>query len=196
MNLDNKFKVLVSDCPWQYSNFRESRHGAAEAKYATMPLEELKKIPVQKWLDKDCIHFMWATWPHLAASLELMTAWGFEYKTGLPWVKTVNDKIRSGIGFFTRSASELLLIGVKGHPQRKLEKSETPVGLLMGEDEVFYAPIGKHSKKPENIQDWIGRAYDGPKLELFATRERQDWVCLGSSVGWVLSERGAEKIID
>jgi len=159
-----------------------------------MELKDLKKIPVYDWASTDCIHFMWATWPHLANAIELMEAWGFKYKTGFPWIKTVNTNIRSGLGFFTRSVSELLLIGTKGSPKRLTSKKETPLGLLIEEDRVFYAPIGRHSKKPEAFQDWVEKTYSGPFLEIFATRNRSNWTCWGYSTGFELSEKGIKKL--
>jgi site-specific DNA-methyltransferase (adenine-specific) len=189
-----KYGVILSDCPWRYRNFKEASNGAAAAHYQTMELEDLKKIPVSSWAAENCIHFMWTTWPHLAPAIDLMKIWGFEYKTGLPWIKTVNTSIRSGIGFFTRSVSELLLIGTKGNPARLTARNQTPVGLLVEEDRVFYAPIGKHSKKPEELQDWIEKTYSGPMLEIFSTRDRPAWTCWGYSTGYKLSEVGVTQV--
>lgn len=104
-------------------------------------------------------------------------------------------KIRRGIGFWTQSASEIVIIAVKGNPKRRDARDETLIGLLHGEDRVFYHPIQEHSKKPEDIQSWLERRADGPYLELFATRERENWTCIGYNTGFRLTENGAEPFI-
>lgn len=107
-------------------------------------------------------------------------------------VANVAIKIRRGIGFWSQSASEMVLIGVRGTPKRRDRREDTPIGLLIGEDKQFYHPIGKHSEKPEDIQDWLERKFDGPYLELYATRERTNWDCWGFNTGFKLTPEGVE----
>lgn len=109
-------------------------------------------------------------------------------------VARIKVLVRRGVGFWTQSASEMLLIGRRGAPKRKGGREDNEIGLLVGEDRVFYHPIGKHSKKPEDIQSWLEKEFDGPRLELFARRERDGWACIGLDTGWILSARGMERI--
>ena len=106
----------------------------------------------------------------------------------------VHEKVRRGIGFWTQSASEVILIGVRGDPRRRTKRTETPIGLLTGEPRQFWHAIGKHSQKPEGIQDWVEMNFDGPYLELYGRRERPGWTVWGDEVGFLLSERGVERI--
>jgi N6-adenosine-specific RNA methylase IME4 len=41
---------------------------------------------------------------------------------------------------------------------------------------------GKHSAKPERFYDTVERVSPGPFLELFARRQRPDWVCWGNEI--------------
>lgn len=198
----NKYSTIVSDPCWQYSNWTTKAQGAAAAHYQTMTLNELKKIPVDTWQADNCIHFMWCTLPKIPEGIELLNAWGLDYVTSIPWVKTLPNSgdIRRGIGFWTMTCVELLLIGRKGVVKR--DRKDPVIGLLFDnmqtiEDKlskIFYAPIQGHSKKDESVQTWIERSLSGPYLELFSTRERDNWTTWGYSTGYSLSERGVEKI--
>ena len=191
------YRVIVADPPWAYRNFSDSAHGAAIHHYHTMSFEAMAEIPVASFAAEDAVLAMWATWPKLDEAIALLRAWGFKYVTGLPWVKTNPGagEIRRGIGFWTMSASELVLIGTQGEPKRGKGAlggmgTTKVIGLLVGEPRVFYAPIRGHSSKPEEMQDWLAGQFPGPYLELFARRERPGWVCWGTDLGFKLSATG------
>ena len=83
------------------------------------------KDTIKKISEKDCILFLWVTFPCLRDGLEVMREWGFEYKTcGFNWVKR-NKKSDSwffGLGHWTRANSELCLIGKKAQLKGNLIK--------------------------------------------------------------------------
>jgi N6-adenosine-specific RNA methylase IME4 len=194
MKVETKYKVILADPAWSFRNYKKAAHGAPQ--YPTMSVEEMGKIPVRTWADKNCLLLMWCTWPMMPQGVDLMRAWGFNYVTGFPWIKTVPNSgtIRCGIGFWTQSTSEFIMIGRCG----KVSANRTDVrrGLLHGEDRQFYGPINKHSSKPEDIQDWIEARYPGPYLELFARRNRPEWDCWGYDTGYALTENGVNQIVD
>jgi N6-adenosine-specific RNA methylase IME4 len=81
----SKYSVLYADPAWNYGG-RTQHNGvsavkSAEDHYNTMTLQQLKEIKIQEKTEKDAILFLWTSSPHLAQALELMNAWGFEYKT-------------------------------------------------------------------------------------------------------------------
>ena len=136
--------------------------GGAERHYKTTENSELCNIDVQSVCDDDCVIFMWATFPKIKEALELMSAWGFEYKTNaFTWVKKnkIKDSWFWGMGRWTRSNAEICLLGVKGKPKR----------IGMGVHSVIDAPVMKHSKKPDIVRDKIIELMgDIPRLEMFA----------------------------
>ena len=169
LDTGKRYSVIYADPPWQYSNsgFNES----AESQYATMPTEDICKMSeqVEKWATPETVLFLWATNPMLPDALKVMSAWGFEYKTNMAWIK---DKGR-GKGWFLKSKHELLLIAVKKntpHPQ------ERP-------DSCFEAERGTvHSKKPEMVYEIIESMYPGNKIELFARNSRIGWESWGNEL--------------
>lgn len=198
-----KFDVVLADPPWRYKNFSDAVHGAAFAHYDGMSVEELSALPVSSWASRDSYLVLWATWPKLDEALQVIGAWGFEYVTGWPWVKTTPSEgtIRRGVGFHAMSASEVLLVARRGMPTRRRDyerglgggRRDNVMGLLVGTPRVFYAPIGRHSKKPLEVQDWVEGVFGERRLELFARREREGWTCWGNELGWSLSSRGLER---
>jgi N6-adenosine-specific RNA methylase IME4 len=161
----NRFAVIAADPPWQYSNSGFST--SAEAHYPTMPTEDIAAMPVADYTTTNAVLFLWATNPLLPDALQVMAAWGFEYKTNMVWVK--NSHVA---GFYVYGQHELLLIGVKG--------SAIPDYVAPS---VIQAPADQHSAKPDEAYSIIEKMYPhGPYLELFARKERPGWAVFGNEV--------------
>ena len=109
-----------------------------------------------------------------------MESWGFKYKTyGFNWIKlNKNGKPFFGIGHYTKSNSELCLIGIKGK------------GLMILDDtisQIIMTEKDKHSKKPDKIPELIIRLVGDKKMkgELFARKKRDGWEVYGDEVNEV-----------
>ncbi len=189
------FRCILADPPWSYANWSDAAHGAARSAYECATNEEVYALRpvIDQWAADDSVLLLWGTWPKLPEALACMEAWGFEFKTAAPWVKThpPSEKIRTGIGFWWQGASEVLLVGTRGSPKPK----RLPIiAFLSGDERQFYAPPGgKHSVKPD-VQSWIEQKVAGPYLELFATRERPGWVCVGLSLGLRITPGGVIRV--
>ena len=173
----DKYKVVLSDCPWAFTTYSsKGKEKAPEKHYSTMSLEDIKALPVSSVMLKDAVHYEWVYNPMLPQGLEVMDAWGFEYKTlAFNWRKlTVTGKEAFGLGYFTRAASELCFLGTKGKPGRP--KKPWNVRQLVN------AEVKEHSQKPECVYERIEAMYDGPYLELFARNERPGWDSFGNEV--------------
>lgn len=192
--MEVRYQVIIADPPWAY-RVGGGVHGDVDEQYTVMPYASIAAIPVREFAADNAVLAMWGTWPKLNEGVALMAAWGFEYVTGFPWVKTMPaaGTIRRGIGFWTMSASELVLIGRRGEP-KKAGKPAPVMGLLIGEDRQFYAPAREHSRKPYGIHDWLAEMFNGPYLELFARRERPGWSTWGGDTGFHLSASGVERV--
>ena len=141
-----KYKIIYADPPWRYA--RSKVQGAAEKHYPTMSIEELCALPVKEIADKDCILFLWATFPQLKEALQLIKAWGFTYKSvAFVWLKQ-NRKSPTwfyGLGFWTRGNAEICLLATKGHPKRQSNKVH----------QFIISPVEQHSKKPDITREKI-----------------------------------------
>jgi len=163
---NKKYNVILADPPWSYNDKMKMKgvHGmirGAESFYKTMPLENIKNLPIQNITDDNCVLFLWVTMPLLQEGLDVIKAWNFKYKTcGFTWVKTTKtNKIHCGMGHYTRGNAELCLIGVKG----KLERMDKSIS------QIVMSKIKRHSEKPAEVRNRIVTLMgDLPRIELFA----------------------------
>jgi N6-adenosine-specific RNA methylase IME4 len=166
-----KFAVLYADPPWRYENPpMGGNNRSIENHYPTMTLEEICALPVGDIAHENAVLFMWATSPKLAECMQVITAWGFVYRTDMVWVK---DKI--GMGYHAREKHETLLIAKRG------ELPPPPVEARP--DSVLCFPRLEHSAKPPEYYDVLDRMYpDVRKLELFgrAPEDRALWSTWGN----------------
>lgn len=175
--MGKKYKIIYADPPWQYRVYSKKGQGrSAENHYHTMNIKDIMALPVDKIADKDCILFLWITFPCLKEGIEVMERWGFKYKTcGFNWVKRNKKKNTyfMGLGFWTRSNSEVCLIGTKGQPKR-VSKSVS---------QICDARIMEHSKKPAEIRERIVELCgELPRVELFARDKVKGWDSLGDEI--------------
>lgn len=148
----------------------------------------------------DAYLFLWATAPRLPAAFQVYSAWGFRYATiHSCWVKVypkrwdelknaddVDGAIFRGPGRYSPSNVELLLLGVRGRCWHPAEGFKPRQVILAPHPRDPLTGKIRHSRKPECFQDdidrWLRPHAEGPFLELFATRERPGWTCLGHAL--------------
>jgi len=180
--MNKKYQIIYADPPWSYKVWSEDKkvaQGTAKAHYSTMKIEDICNLKVNEITDKDCKLFLWATPPCLKEALEVMKAWGFEYKTIVfCWIKT-NPKSGTpffGIGHWTASNCEIVLAGLKkGGVLNRQSKSIS---------QIVMSPRGNHSCKPSIIRNKIVELCgDVPRIELFA-RKPQTLIEDPSWKGW------------
>src|SRR3990167_8681069 len=160
-----KYQIIYADPPWSYFNGGVPQ-GGVDAHYQTMSLEEIKALRIEEIADMPSVLLLWATFPHLPEALEVMKAWGFEYKTlGFSWIKTnTNGTPFFGIGYYAKSNCEVCLLGVRGNAHT-LVKSNSVSSVIMH-------PKTKHSKKPDIIRKKIVELFGNiPRIELFARND-------------------------
>ncbi len=171
------YNIIYADPPWQYSKNADTQNTRdVEFHYDTMPTKDICKIPVRELAANNSILFMWATFPKLQDGLDVIKAWGFEYKTcAFVWVKK-NKKAQTpfwGMGSWTRSNAEICLLATKGKPKRNRADIH----------QLIYAPIEVHSKKPnETRKHIISLCGDLPRIELFSRQAPMGWDYYGNGV--------------
>ncbi len=173
-----KYQVIYADPPWSFSNKNTggSMISGASAKYPTMTLDDICKLPVGELADENCVLFMWWVASQPEEAIKVAKAWGFTIKTmsGFNWVKQTNSgKLDFGMGFWTRAGSELCMIAVKGNPKR----------VNAGVRSVVLDVNSKHSKKPNSIRKSIETLMgDVNRVELFARDYYDGWDVWGNEV--------------
>lgn len=157
------FRVIYADPPWSWqARSRKGEGRSARAHYDTMSLADIKRMFNPDWPAGDCVLLLWQLNSMPLAAHEVITAWGFEYRTvAFTWAK---QTLRSGawhfgLGYWTRQNTERCLLAVRGRPQR----------LSRSVPELVAAPVTGHSRKPPEIYPLIEALLPGPYLELFSS---------------------------
>ena len=190
-----KYNIIYADPPWKYWGGRVK--GAGIKHYPVMELKDICRLPVNEIAADDSVLFLWTTFPKIYEALEVITAWGFEYKTvAFVWVKQTksggdwfmvlqflsqSSKTRfaafavgkSARGYWTRSNAEICLLATKGKPVR----------FSKAVHQLIISPVEQHSKKPDVTRDKIVElAGNLPRVELFARQKARGWDVWGNEV--------------
>lgn len=171
-----RYGVVYADPPWLFENWSKAgEHKSPDRHYDCLTLDALKALPVGHLASRNCMLFMWATFPILPDALELMGAWGFRYVTGGAWHKTTTTgKTAFGTGYVLRSAAELFLVGAMGQPSY----------VSNSERNLIMAVRREHSRKPDQAYGIIENLCpDVPKVELFSRTDRHGWDSWGDQLG-------------
>lgn len=172
-----KFATIYADPPWRFQN-RTGKVAPENKKlnrYETMDLEAIKAMPVSEIAANKSHLYLWVPNALLPEGLEVMKAWGFEYKGNIVWEKVRKDGMPDGrgVGFYFRNVTELLLFGIKGDNNRTLAPARSQVNLIR-------TMKREHSRKPDEIIPIIEACSPGPFIELFARGDREGWAMWGN----------------
>lgn len=177
---DKKFKIIYADPPWTYGNFSNAGRRYHQPKFSITPytgmtIDAIKELPVREIAEDDAVLLMWITYPCLNWAMDVIKAWGFEYKTvAFTWVK----RNRSGIGFFmglgnyTRANAEICLLATRGKGVKVIDRTIP---------QICDSPLTTHSKKPDVIRSRIVKLFgDLQRIELFARTRIHGWDVWGN----------------
>lgn len=174
---EQKFRTILADPPWQFQN--RTGKMAPEHKrlnrYGTMKLDEIKALPVAQVCESTAHCYLWVPNALLPDGLEVLKAWGFEYKSNLVWHKIRKDggPDGRGVGFYFRNVTELILFGVRGKNARTLAPGRRQVNFIATQKR-------EHSRKPDEAYGLIEACSPGPFLEMFARGSREGWATWGN----------------
>ncbi|PIU08214.1 MAG: hypothetical protein COT28_03610 [Methylobacterium sp. CG08_land_8_20_14_0_20_71_15] len=163
--MEGRFRTLILDPPWEDESVSE----AQRPPYATMPLEEIRALPVPAWADDPCHLYLWIPNNFLGVGFDLIRGWDFEYKTALTW-----EKPEFTGGRYFRTNTEHILFAVRGG----LMTRSLSIGTR------FPGPMGElHSEKPDSFYRIVEAASYPPFGEAFQRRARPGFTNLYAPIG-------------
>lgn len=172
-----RFGTILADPPWQFQNRtgKVAPEHKRLSRYGTLTLDDIKALPVATAAENVAHLYMWVPNALLPDGLEVMKAWGFNYRSNIVWHKLRKDggSDGRGVGFYFRNVTELLLFGIRGKNARTLQPGRTQVNYIGTRKR-------EHSRKPDEQYDLIEACSPGPFLELFARGERPRWTVWGN----------------
>lgn len=191
-----EYGAILADPPWRFSN--RTGKVAPEHKrlnrYETLSLEEIKSIPVAEVAAEKSHLYLWVPNALLPEGMEVLKAWGFEYKTNLIWHKVRKDggPDGRGVGFYFRNTTEIVLFGTRGS-MRTLAPGRSQVNIIKSQKQ-------EHSRKPDELYHIIEACSPGPYLEIFARGTRPGWFVFGDQaeeyeIDWSTYTRNSNKAL-
>jgi len=191
----NTYNTILADPPWRFQN--RTGKMAPEHKrlnrYQTLLLNEIKEIPVQSVAGQNSHLYLWVPNALLKDGLEVMEAWGFQYKSNIIWHKVRKDggPDGRGVGFYFRNTTEIILFGIRGS-LRTLAPGRSQVNIIRTRKQ-------EHSRKPDELYQIIENCSPGEYLELFARGARKNWDVFGNQAteeyepDWATYEHNSSK---
>jgi N6-adenosine-specific RNA methylase IME4 len=156
--------LVIADPPWLFA-LRSSagEEKSPQAQYDCMTLEAIKALPVGHLVGCDSWLLLWATAPLLPQAIEVMHAWGFQYRTRFAWRKTTaRGKVRMGPGYVVRTMHEDILVGAIGQPS-----------YARAFPSIFDGLAREHSRKPDAFYHLVERfAPAARRVDLFSRQSR------------------------
>ena len=170
-----RYEMIMADCPWTFANWsQKGEEKNASSQYDCMSLEDIKAMPIADIATPDSVLWLWATNPMLPQAFEVMSAWGFTFKTAGHWSKKTSKGNQAfGTGYILRSAGEPFLIGTIGKPKTARNIRS-----------VIEGPVREHSRKPDEAFEAAERMMpDAKRIEIFSRQERPGWDAFGNEIG-------------
>jgi N6-adenosine-specific RNA methylase IME4 len=163
---------------------------APQAHYACIDMEDLKRFPVGKLARPNCVLLLWCWWPFAAIGthVELFKSWGFEGKTGFPWLKrTKHGKVHFGPGYIVRECTEMVFVATRGKPAWDDSFCAKTRGLVDTDDTaqagIIDAAAREHSRKPDDIYRIAeGFMPHARRIDVFGRERRSGWDVWGNEV--------------
>ncbi len=172
-----KFGTVLADPPWQFINRtgKVAPEHKRLSRYGTMGVADICRLPVSELVAETSHLYLWVPNALLPEGLQVLSAWGFAYKTNIVWHKVRRDGEPDGrgVGFYFRNTTELLLFGTRGKNARTLSPGRRQVNVLRTRKR-------EHSRKPDETYGIIESCSFGPFLELFARGSRLGWTAWGN----------------
>jgi N6-adenosine-specific RNA methylase IME4 len=171
------FATILADPPWQFINRtgKVAPEHRRLSRYGTMELPVIKALPIGSACAPTAHLYLWVPNAMLPEGIEVMRAWGFQYKSNIVWHKVRKDggSDGRGVGFYFRNVTELILFGTRGKNARTLAPGRSQVNYISSRKR-------EHSRKPDEQYPLIESCSPGPYLELFGRGVRTGWTTWGN----------------
>lgn len=174
-----KYRTIVADPPWDHSRGTGvsygdlandgNEHGPKRytgLPYAHLDIEGIRSLPVDALAERDAHLYLWTTNQYLRQAYGVAEAWGFAVVKPLIWCK-------APMGFMGApytSSVEFCLFCRRGSLPALTRAGRQWWEWKRGERSDY-----GHSAKPEAFLDIVEQVSPGPRLELFARRQRLGW---------------------
>ncbi len=168
---EGKFACIVIDPPWPMQKVeRTERPNQGKAlDYPIMSLEAIQALPVSYMAAEDTHVFLWTTHKFLPDALNILDGWGARYVCTFVWHKPGGFQPQG----LPQYNCEFVLYGRIGNPTFQDTKDFST---------CFNGERHGHSVKPDEFYAMLARVCAGPRLDMFARQQREDFEVWGNEV--------------
>jgi N6-adenosine-specific RNA methylase IME4 len=180
------YRCIVADPPWPFRDRLPGKGRGAVKHYKIMSIDAICAFALPP-IDNDALLFLWKVGAMPEEALRVVRAWGFVPKGEIIWVKThekpdgtiqtfaaTGDGLEMGMGHYVRYAHETCIVALRRRGRPKIQDHAVR--------SVFFAPIGRHSEKPEIFYQQVRRLALGPRAELFTRAPHDGFDAYGDQV--------------
>lgn len=167
---EGQYRCIVMDPPWPMEKIERDVRPAqgAQLDYPTMTLGEIRALPIPSLATEvGCHLYLWTPQKFLPDALALVEAWGFRYQCLMTWVKPTGMTPFS----WMYNTEHVVFARMGDLPLQK-----------HGQKLSFEAASPGHSIKPDVFYYRVMAASPGPRLDMFARREREGFTCWGDEL--------------
>lgn len=166
-------RVVVADPPWCFDDKLPGEGRGADKHYPTLSVDEICDFYAPYDTGDAQYLFLWRVSSMVEEAYQVVRAWGFVPKTELVWVKkTATGKRWFGMGHHVRAEHETCIIATRKGARPRVRNIRS----------TFEAPAGRHSEKPDEFYALVEQLCEGPYVEFFARRLRENWQCFGNEL--------------
>lgn len=178
---DKEYKTLMVDPPWAYNDDMPGPGRGSSSHYDTLHYGTvLGMAPQIQEITAASAHlYLWTTNSFMEEAMEIASAWGFDQKTIITWVKVTDEprglphnrdysvdiKERIGMGHYARNVTEHILFCTKGNLSTNRNDAAN----------VFFAERSEHSSKPQKAYKLAEELSPTPRLDMFSRSKRSGW---------------------
>lgn len=186
-----QFGVIYCDPPLAYEMYSAKGYEKSpQEHYDCMSIDALKALrdPIVFATAPNAVCIMWATFALLPAALDLKLTWGFQFKTGGPWIKGRRQR-QPGDGHRLCPAQRSRVVSDRhsgrapdqeqgaAQPASDSDWPQRPEDI----DSIIVDSLRReHSCKPDEMIPLIENLFYGPYLEFFARTQRPGWTVWGN----------------
>jgi N6-adenosine-specific RNA methylase IME4 len=184
--LSSQFEVVLVDPPW-YEYY--ARCGGFREDLAPWTFEQIQALPVETVSAIPGFCFLWCGNKHIEQGIACLRKWGYRRIEDICWVKT-NRSGKPRVPYLPHGSQNLFhntkehcVVGIKGNVTRSVDghliHANIDSDVIVAEEPEEFGS----RDKPEEIYKIIERFCNSRRrLELFATKPRKGWVCVGENL--------------
>lgn len=175
---EQSYRTVVADPPWQPTlgktwNSRLRDKAGPQRFYKTLSVPEI--ISIRPRFERQAHLYLWCIPAHVDWAYEVARAWDADPITLFTWKKP-----GLGAGRFRCNTEHILVARVGPRQGNPFGSGGRTAQATHGT--LFEWSRGRHSEKPDEFYSLVETISPGPRLDMYARKERSGWDSFGDEI--------------